>query len=85
MFRYRFVSLIWAIQFVNYLDRVCIAVAAPAMMSSLEIDAADMGLILSAFNVGYVLMQIPAACSPTGSEPEPFLSLVLWSSPSSQG
>lgn len=57
--RYKILLLIWLLQFVNYLDRVNISVAAPAMMSSLHLNAAQMGWVLSAFSAGYMIMQIP--------------------------
>jgi MFS transporter, ACS family, D-galactonate transporter len=57
--RYRILALIWLLQFVNYLDRVNISVAAPEMMASLKIDHATFGLVLSAFTVGYAIMQMP--------------------------
>ena len=57
--RYRLVLLLWAMQFVNYLDRINISVAAPTMMRSLSIDAGAFGMVLAAFTLGYALMQIP--------------------------
>lgn len=57
--RYRLLALIWLLQFVNYLDRVNISVAAPSMMRSLAIEPGTFGLVLSAFTVGYAFMQIP--------------------------
>jgi len=57
--RYRLVMLLWAMQFVNYLDRVNISVAAPSMMKSLSIDPGVFGMVLAAFTLGYALMQIP--------------------------
>jgi ACS family D-galactonate transporter-like MFS transporter len=57
--RYRLVMLLWAMQFVNYLDRINISVAAPTMMKSLSIDPGAFGMVLAAFTLGYALMQIP--------------------------
>nr|WP_020071193.1 MFS transporter [Paraburkholderia caledonica] len=57
--RYRVLFLIWLLQFVNYLDRVNISVAAPSMMKSLSIDTASFGWVLAAFTVGYAIMQLP--------------------------
>lgn len=57
--RYRLVMLLWAMQFVNYLDRINISVAAPTMMKSLSIDPGTFGTVLAAFTLGYALMQIP--------------------------
>ena len=57
--RHKLLGLIWLLQFVNYLDRVNISVAAPSMMKSLSIDPGTFGFVLSAFTVGYAVMQIP--------------------------
>lgn len=57
--RYKLLGLIWLLMFVNYLDRVNISVAAPSMMKSLSIDPGTFGLVLSAFTIGYALIQIP--------------------------
>lgn len=57
--RYKLLGLIWLLQFVNYLDRVNISVAAPSMMKSLSIDTGSFGLVLAAFTVGYAFMQLP--------------------------
>jgi len=45
---------------INYLDRVNISIAAPAMMAETGMQKDSLGLIFSAFLVGYALMQIPA-------------------------
>jgi MFS family permease len=57
--RYKLLGLIWLLQFVNYLDRVNISVAAPSMMKSLAIDPGLFGFVLSAFTIGYATMQMP--------------------------
>ena len=44
---------------VNYIDRVNISVAAPAMMLATGWDKGRFGLVFSAFLVGYTLLQIP--------------------------
>jgi MFS family permease len=45
---------------IGYIDRANIAVAAPAISSELAINAAEMGLVLSAFFWTYAVMQLPA-------------------------
>ena len=45
---------------IGYIDRANIAVAAPAISSELAINAAEMGLVLSAFFWTYAFMQLPA-------------------------
>jgi MFS family permease len=58
--RYRIVSLLFAGSAVNFIDRVNIAVAAPAMMHATGWQKDRFGLVFSAFLFGYALMQIPA-------------------------
>src|SRR4051794_1427904 len=45
---------------VAYLDRVCIATAAPAIRAELGFDAEQMGLVFSAFTLAYALFEIPS-------------------------
>jgi sugar phosphate permease len=45
---------------VSYIDRANLAIAAPAIRAELGIDAAAMGLVLSAFFWTYAAMQLPA-------------------------
>ncbi len=45
--------------FVNYIDRVNLSIAAPAIMRDFDIDAAQMGLVASAFLWTYALLQMP--------------------------
>ena len=44
---------------VAYLDRVAISTTAPAMMQELGITPIEMGMVFSAFVVGYVLFEVP--------------------------
>ena len=44
---------------VTYVDRVCIAQAAPQIQSELGLSAAQMGLAFSAFSLAYGLFEIP--------------------------
>ncbi|MEP6999030.1 MAG: MFS transporter [bacterium] len=44
---------------INYLDRSNLSIAAPGMRAELGLDAAQMGLIFSAFGWTYALCQIP--------------------------
>jgi ACS family glucarate transporter-like MFS transporter len=43
-----------------YLDRICIAVAAPAISDQLCLTKVQMGLVFGAFFLSYALMQVPA-------------------------
>ncbi len=57
--RYKMVGLLFCSSVVNYIDRVNISVAAPAMMLATGWDKDRFGLVFSAFLVGYALFQIP--------------------------
>ena len=55
----RVIASLWYLLLVNYLDRVAMGFAGPAIMKSLSMSPADFGLILSSFGLGYLLAQIP--------------------------
>jgi sugar phosphate permease len=46
---------------ITYLDRVCISIAAPAIMRDLRLTAIQMGYVFSAFTLAYGLFEIPTA------------------------
>jgi MFS family permease len=50
-----------ALAAVTYLDRVCISIAAPAIMRDLRLTAIQMGYVFSAFTFAYGLFEIPTA------------------------
>jgi MFS family permease len=52
-------AALWFLVLVNYLDRVAMSFAGPAIMTSLSLTPADFGIVLSSFGIGYVLAQIP--------------------------
>ena len=49
-----------ALTAVAYLDRVCIATAAPAMKADLGLSDAQMGYVFSAFTFAYALFEVPS-------------------------
>lgn len=55
----RIIGALWFVSLVNYLDRVAISFAAPAIMVSLSLSHAQFGMVLSSFGVGYALALIP--------------------------
>src|SRR6185437_12458223 len=59
--RARYWVIIFAITLavIQYLDRVCISQAAPAMSHDLGLSAKEMGYIFSAFTLAYALFEIP--------------------------
>jgi ACS family glucarate transporter-like MFS transporter len=64
---------------VAYLDRVCIATAAPAIRADLGFDAEQMGLVFSAFTLTYALFEIPSGYFADRFGPRLALTrIVLW-------
>lgn len=45
---------------VAYLDRVCIATAAPVMKTDLQLTDAEMGYVFSAFTFAYAVFEVPS-------------------------
>src|SRR5438477_9106338 len=58
--RYGVLALTLALTAVAYLDRVCIATAAPAMKADLGLGDAQMGYVFSAFTFAYALFEVPS-------------------------
>lgn len=58
-FRWFLAFLMFSISFISYMDRVNLSVATPAIMKEFSFDKLDMGLLQTAFFIGYSLMQIP--------------------------
>jgi MFS transporter, ACS family, glucarate transporter len=57
--RYQVLAFLLAMGAITYLDRVCIAGAAPYIMHDLALTAVQMGLVFSAFTLAYALFEIP--------------------------
>jgi ACS family D-galactonate transporter-like MFS transporter len=66
---------------INYLDRTVISVAAPLLTKDLGLDAALMGIALSAFGWTYAAAQVPGGIllDRLGVRLTYFLSVTLWS------
>ncbi|MGC8639782.1 MAG: MFS transporter [Isosphaeraceae bacterium] len=60
MVRYGVLAFLAAMSFILYLDRVCIAKAAPRMKEELKISDTRMGYIFAAFAISYALFEIPS-------------------------
>lgn len=58
-FRWFLAVLMFLISFISYMDRVNLSVATPEIMKEFSFNKMDMGLLQTAFFVGYSLMQIP--------------------------
>lgn len=80
-FRWFLALLMFLISFVSYMDRVNLAVAAPTIMQEFAFSKMDMGLLQTAFFVGYALMQIPGGilAEMFGQRKVASISLAWWS------
>jgi MFS family permease len=58
--RHRMVALTLALIAVAYLDRVCIATAAPTIEAELGLGDWQMGVVFSAFTFAYALFEVPS-------------------------
>ncbi|MDR3532955.1 MAG: MFS transporter [Rhodopila sp.] len=57
--RWRIITLLLVAATINYIDRVNLSYAAPALMKEFGIGPAEMGVVLSAFLWTYFLLQVP--------------------------
>src|SRR5579872_4515638 len=66
---------------VAYMDRVNISVAGKAIMADLHLTKTSFGFVLSAFTVGYALLQFPGGwlADRFGSKPLLVAALLIWS------
>jgi sugar phosphate permease len=58
--RYRVLAFTVALAGITYLDRVCIAQTADAMMRELFLTKKQMGFVFSAFTIAYALFEMPS-------------------------
>lgn len=58
--RYGVVAFTLSLVALAYLDRVCIATAAPAIRRDLGLSDVQMGLVFSAFTLSYALFEVPS-------------------------
>jgi MFS family permease len=58
--RYGVLAFTLVLTAIAYLDRVCIATAAPAMKADLGLSDAEMGYVFSAFTVAYAVFEVPS-------------------------
>ena len=66
---------------INYLDRTVLGIAAPYLSKDLRLDAAEMGIVFSAFSWSYALLQIPGgvALDRFGTKVTYFVAVACWS------
>ncbi len=68
-----------ALTAVAYLDRVCIATAAPAIKADLQLSDAEMGYVFSAFTLAYALFEVPSGWLADRFGPRLMLTrIVIW-------
>jgi len=75
------VLALFALSMITYVDRVCISTAKDAIASEMHLSESAMGLVFSAFALGYALAQIPCGWLADRLGPRFALTLVvtLWS------
>jgi len=73
--------LIWLMMLVAYFDRINLPTASTAMMASLGLSKAQWGFVLSAFTLGYALMQAPGGhfADRFGSRKLLIVAIIVWS------
>jgi ACS family glucarate transporter-like MFS transporter len=77
--RHGVLGLTLALTAVAYLDRVCIATAAPAMKADLQLSDAQMGYVFSAFTLAYALFEVPSGWLADRFGPRLMLTrIVIW-------
>src|SRR5581483_9865146 len=77
--RFTLLRFAFALSVVTYLDRVCIATAAPAIREDLHLSTVQMGWIFSAFTLAYAIFEIPSGWSGDMIGPRKVLTrIVLW-------
>jgi sugar phosphate permease len=80
-YRYSVLSIILCASSLCYLDRMAMAIAIPFIAKDLRLSQLQMGEVLSAFFVGYALMQIPGGVLADRFGPRALLaaSIAWWS------
>ena len=67
----------FAINAVNYLDRLIVVAVGPALKADFHLLDSQIGILSSAFILVYASPRCPAGCSPTAS-PVPVSSRLAW-------
>ena len=77
--RYGVLGFMLLLAAIAYLDRVCIAIAAPSIKSDLGLSDAQMGYVFSAFTFAYALMEVPSGWLADRFGPRLMLTrIVIW-------
>ena len=77
--RGRVLAFAFALAVVTYLDRICIAAAAPFIMNDLHLSVWQMSVVFSAFTLSYSLFEIPSGWLGDVKGPRRVLTrIVVW-------
>jgi sugar phosphate permease len=77
--RTRVLGFAFVLAVVTYLDRICIAAAAPYIMADLHLSVLQMSVVFSAFTLSYSLFEIPSGWLGDVIGPRRVLTrIVLW-------
>ncbi|HEX2454169.1 MAG TPA: MFS transporter [Vicinamibacterales bacterium] len=77
--RFTLLHLTFALSIITFIDRVCIASAAPSIRTELGLSAVQIGWIFSAFTFAYALFEIPSGWLGDRFGPRKVLMrIVLW-------
>jgi MFS transporter, ACS family, glucarate transporter len=81
MKRYAVVFALFLLSMITYIDRVCISTAKEPIAAELSLSDSAMGLVFSAFALGYALAQIPSGWFADRAGPRMALAVVVaaWS------
>src|SRR5207248_4170505 len=79
--RYIVLGLTFGLAIIAYIDRICISVVAPAIMSDLNLTDFQMAVVFSSFTAGYALFHIPSGRWGDVAGPRRVLTLIVigWS------
>ncbi|QQE80566.1 MFS transporter [Alicyclobacillus sp. SO9] len=80
-YRWAIISLLFAITIINYIDRSAISYAIPDISKLFHLNAAQSGMILGAFGVGYMIMTFFGGIwvDRSGARSVLLISSLLWS------
>ena len=77
--RWALIGWMFAISAIAYLDRVNISIAGPSLQKEFGLDNVQLGLVFSAFGIGYALFQVPGGRLADRFGPRKILGLgTLW-------
>jgi MFS family permease len=77
--RWRVLGFAFLLAVVTYLDRICIAAAAPFIMNDLHLTVLQMSVVFSAFTLSYSLFEIPSGWLGDVKGPRRVLTrIVVW-------